>query len=78
MMMVACIAGEAIFIQTMNCLFYRTIFSFQKHPPLVVDLVAYSHVQIDRTAVLLDVWSQEIAFQKNKKKVMIDPVVSVF
>ena len=36
---------------------------------MVVDLVAYSHVQIDRTAVLLDIWSQEVAFQRNKKKV---------
>lgn len=37
--------------------------------PVVVDLVGYSHVQVDRTAVLLDVWSHEIAFLKNKKRV---------
>ncbi|KAL5257448.1 hypothetical protein ACHWQZ_G012403 [Mnemiopsis leidyi] len=48
-----------------------------KQPPLVVDLVAYSHVQIDRTAVLLDIWSQEIAFQKNKKK-LIDCYMEIY
>lgn len=49
----------------------------QKQPPMVVDLVAYSHVQIDRTAVLLDVWSQEVTFQKNKKR-LIDCYMEIY
>ena len=35
----------------------------------LVDLAAYGHQQVDRFAILLDLWTNEAAYLENKRQV---------
>ena len=38
-----------------------------------IDLAAYGHQQVDRFAVLLDLWTNEAAYLENKRQVSYQP-----